>query len=392
MTRRMAPLSLLVIALTLSCRSGTASDGRVVLPDLQTELRTLRQAGIPTTAEALQEPLPPPERNAAPLYLELASLLKSRPVSSDDKVATDFSSRGPLTADKARRLRAALQHRSDIGRLIHRAAERPECVFTHQWSQGLETTFPELVNMRMAARWISGESALLLYDGKPLEAVRQLEAGFRISGQLAKSRTMICYLVHLAVDAITLAGMERILYAAGSKPEVARAVRSAVETRFPDMGPAHALGADVYFVLNEMDKLRKEGPNTYDRAIKEFAKDESKAVWPALAPGDRQNWNGFVDRVEVAIASNQASIIAAADLPFPQANSAYQKVLAEVRAHDSDPTYVYARQLVPIWAPVISKRAMIAARARSRCSGQIRALSSSPRPTRPTMPRRRKRR
>lgn len=357
---------LLIVALTLSCRSGT---GRKPISTIQAELQKLQQEGIPTTAEALQEPLPRPDRNAATVYLQLDALLKSKPLAGDDKTATEFSWRSPLTADRAKKLRSAFRHRSDVARLVHLAASRPECVFKRQWSLGLELTFPEFVNMRLAARWISAESALLLYDGKPLEAVQRQSEGFRISRQLDKSPAMISYLLHVAIDAINLAGMERILYAKGEKPDVARAVRITVGREYRDMSLAYALRAEVFMVLSEMDKLRPAGPKAYNGAVMEFGEEDNKVRWPSLTAEDRNNWNGFVDRTEAVIIDNQKRMIDAADKPYPQASAAFQKVIADVKAQDNDATYIYPRQLMPIYAPFISKRACIQAKAATILAG-----------------------
>src|SRR5207248_2611378 len=118
-----------------------------------------------------------------------------------DKIAIEGVGRRMLAPDQAAKLRAAFQHRADVGRLIHAAAARPQCVFDRQWSQGAAIMFPEFATMRNAVRWISAESALQLYDGKPLDAIKTDGLGFRVARHAANDPMLIAYLVANALDA-----------------------------------------------------------------------------------------------------------------------------------------------------------------------------------------------
>jgi hypothetical protein len=217
-----------------------------------------RKAGLPTEAKDLQPPLPPAKQNAAPIYTQLGSLLKARPVGQADRNMEQQTA--PLAADETKRIRDAQRRRSDVMTLIHQATARPDCVFVRNWSNYLTVTFPEYRDMRMAARYIKAESAVLAWEGKPLEAVKNQALGFRIARHAASDNMLISYLVGVAIDAITLAGMQHILASTGNRPDVDDAVRAAIEKEYRPLSLARALRTEVGTQLGVLRVLRKQGP------------------------------------------------------------------------------------------------------------------------------------
>jgi len=359
-------LPLLLCCLSLSCRSA-APPARPSVPGAQNsalflaeEIKLMQRQGLPTTPAALQAPLPPADRNAAPLYQQLDALLKAKPAVGDDKIATDGVGRRPLTAEQATKLRLAFQNRADIGRLIHQAVARPECVFTRDWTQGVY--LPEYARMRLAARWLSAESALQLYDNEPIEAVKTEALGFRLADHATKVPTLDAHLVSIAIDAITLAGMERILYAAGDRPGVAAAVQHAIETERHDHSLAHALHGEIVFPLVEMEKDRNSGPKAYEKLLHMIV-DADALPAPALSPEDRQNWNAFINRSEIAMIHSLHVMIAAADKPYPEASPAFQNVHSNLQAHQQDAAYTPELTVFPVYEQALKKSGQISAKA-----------------------------
>src|ERR1041385_3673074 len=95
---------LFTVSLGLSCRSGTT---------LAEEIALTKQAGLPTTPQELQAPLPPADKNAAPLYVQLTDLMKNKPLSEEDKITQEGFGRRPLTPEKTAQLQRAYARRSD---------------------------------------------------------------------------------------------------------------------------------------------------------------------------------------------------------------------------------------------------------------------------------------
>lgn len=362
---------LLLLGLCLSCRSSAprtdlnaAVQDRTALPSLAGELKQMKQAGLPTTPEALQAPLPPVDQNAAPVYRQLVAVLKTSPTTGDDKIATDGVGGRPLTPEKAEKLRLAFQRRSDIGRLIHKAAGLPKCVYDRKWAEGAAMRFPEFATMRVALRWLSAESALQLYDGKPLDAIKTQALGFHLADQSATDPMLIACLVADALDAITITGMERILYAAGDQPGVANAVRRAVETGRRKHSLSHALTGEVILPLVELEKSRRLSPDAYEKSQQDTMKEEGNyESLPPLTAEDRAHWDRFVDRSEVAILHNLQLLNAAADKPYPEAKTTFENVISGLEAHKQDAAYMDAQILFPVYIQSLEKQAQIEAKA-----------------------------
>ena len=359
---------MLIAGSGLSCRSviaptGSAAYGQQTSSStLKEKLQEMKQAGLPTTPQELQAPLPPNAQNAAPLYRQLVALLKTRPTVGDDKTATDGVGLPPMTAEQAKKLRKAFQNRADIGRLIHQAVARPDCVFDRQWAQGTSMLFPEFAKMRMAARWLSAESALQLYDGKPLVAVQTEALGFRVAFHAAKDPMLIAYLVANAIDAITLRGMERILYAAGDQPGVALAIQQAIEAGAQPRSLAHGFRGEFILPLVELDKNRKISPDAYEKSAHAYGESDLPKPFPPLSAADKQNWGQFVDRSETAMLRMQHQMINLADRPYQEAQRGLYSVTSDLSAHAHDAAYNVARIIYLVYSQALTKRAQMAAK------------------------------
>ena len=354
---------LLIAACSLSCRSSVSpTRQQTSSSSLQETLQGLKQAGLPTTPEELQAPLPPQAQNAAPLYRQLDALLKTKPTVGDDKAATDGVGYKPLTAEQAKKLKKAFQNRADIGRLIHQAVARPDCVFDRQWGQGSAMWFPEFARMRVAARWLSAESALQLYDGKPLDAIRTEALGFRLAFHTAKDPMLIAYLVSIAIDTITLRGMERILYTAGDRPGVALAVQQAIEANAKPHSLAHGLRFEIMLPLIDMEKNRKISPDAYEKSAHAYGESDLPKPFPPLSAADKQNWGQFMDRSETAMLRMQHQMINLADRPYQEAQRGLYSVTSDLSAHAHDAAYNVARIIYLVYSQALTKRAQMAAK------------------------------
>lgn len=236
--------------------------------------RQMRAEGLPLTPAELTKPLPPADQNAAPLYIRLTDMLDKHPLKGDDAVINDVTKQQPPPAEHLAQLRQALARRQDIVSLIHQAAQKPECVFNRDYALGPDMLFPEYAKMRGGLRILTNESLVLLADGRTLDAIRNEAIGFKMAQHTAAEPTLISKLVGVALNAITLHFMERVLYTAGDQPGVAQAVADAVSHNWQSVSMADGMRGEI--ILGEVicDMTRdgkalvetKEGPKM-DEAI-----------------------------------------------------------------------------------------------------------------------------
>lgn len=357
--KRCGFVGVLIVGAYLAFHTSASAQGSGVgsaTPSLTEELRLMKQAGLPTRPRELQAPLPPESRNAAPLYQQLTELLKSKPLSEADKIANQGTWRRALTAEQAGQIRKALADRADITDLVHRAVGRPECVFDRKWEQGASMIFPEFATMRMATRWLSAESALQLYDGKPLDALRTQALGFRVSEHVSHDPMLIAYLVALATDSITLSGIERIEFVAGDRPGVAEAVLRVLNTDLKPRSLAYGLRGELVLPVVEMAKSHKGKAEDYEKELERERKQGNlTSDIPKLSAEDRLHFDGFVDRIEAAMLRHLRLLITAADRPYGEAHREFQKAEADLNAHRSDAAYVTLRIVAPVYSQSLEK-------------------------------------
>ena len=207
--------------------------------------RQMRQEGLPLTPADLKRPMPPPDRNAAPVYEQLTQALKAKPLRGDGEVLNEVKRDVPSTLDNMRQVRAALAQRQDVVTLAHQAAQKPECNFNRDYGLGYNLLFPEYAPMRGGLRVLTNESALLLYDGKTLDAIRNESLGFQMAQHTNTDSFMIGKLVGVALNAITLRFMERVLYTSGDQPGIATAVEKAIENNWKTVNMTDGIRGEV---------------------------------------------------------------------------------------------------------------------------------------------------
>jgi hypothetical protein len=291
------------------------------------------RAGVPVETKDLQTPLPPPQQNAAPYYTQLEALLKVHPLDKNDKILD--SSINVVTAGAIKSLRAALQHRSDIVTLVHRTAVLQSCVYSHNWSNPTAVTFPYYQYMRTAVRVLRGESLVMAWSGKPLDAVRNQALGFQVARQATSENTIIGYLVGVAVDAITLSGMQQILYRAGDRPEVDAAVRSEIERGFHPFSLAPAIRAEAGAQIGTLRWLRKHGPEHLAEFAGEASGGGNTKTSGSNLHMEAQAWNRFVDENGLYMLQEMRKIIPVADRPYPESKRVLNAATVEVEKADS---------------------------------------------------------
>jgi hypothetical protein len=223
---------------------------RIAAARYPAEVALAQKTGLAWGANTQKKPLPPSE-NAALLYREVGA---GRGESESSKVLNRFMDLRTPTAAQVERARQAVMQCPEL-RVIHQAVALPHCRFGHR----ANGPHPELAALRNGARLLYAESLVLAYQGKGPEAVRNLASGFRLAQHAAGEGTLIHWLVAIAVDAITLAGMERILKVRNGEAATATAVVSAVGKQWKPLSLASVLAAETAFLQIEMARAQEAG-------------------------------------------------------------------------------------------------------------------------------------
>jgi hypothetical protein len=322
------------VVLLTGCRPPTPGSSGGAAHSFAQALAEAQKAGMPVTAQALQKPLPPPEQNAAPLYTRLTELLKTHPISKEDKIVERLASRTLPSEEQFERARRALKHRSDLLPLLHKAVARPQCIFVRDWSRPTYVPMFEIATMRRATRLLTAESLLLAHDGKPLEAVRNQALGFQVARHANAENHLNGYLNSIAFDRITLVGLQNILTLSGTDPAVAEAVRAAVEKHWtlPSLSKALQFQAGSDMVM--LEYLRKKGPVSFKGVL-------SDPSLPPLNPQEwsPERWNLFIDVNGSLLLKHARKLIAVADLPYRESAPVFRTVHTEFD-QDKDPQHL----------------------------------------------------
>src|SRR5205823_10508510 len=129
--------------------------------------------------------------------------------------------------------------------------------------------------------------------------------GFNVAKHAASDPVLISYLVGVACEAITLAGMENILSMAGPDAEAAETVRTTLAAHRSPLSLRRALIGEYGIFLASMNVSRRGGPEAAVRmslegeALSGEARSQSSsATRGALKPSQQRVWLKLLDAAE----------------------------------------------------------------------------------------------
>lgn len=304
---------------------------------LARERARMRRAGIPLVALT---PNVPVDQNAAPLYTQWRSHHVSLP-----NYAEVLSYRFQYTPEQLARVRKVFDDNREAMSLLHRAADKPVCVFPGN-------SFKQYASLREAAREIKSESYLLAHDGRYADAIANEKHGFGIARQIGSRSTFIGYLVGAAMESITLSGMDDVLYLAGPNRDVDRKVLDAVRSARPVLSLKDALKGDVAGTLKAADALRKGSPDDFEGMIAGSADDVPAKSRP-FTPEERRFAVNILDAAEARYLATMRTMIADAGLPSAARRIRFRELEKEWEARDkampNDPVEAMASMLQSVF-------------------------------------------
>jgi hypothetical protein len=308
-----------------------------------------RREGIPLTPQEFQRPSPPPEQDAAPIYEQLTRLLKEKPL--DEKLelsAERLGSRYQYGTEDVAAARKLLADRQDVMALVHQATDRPQCVFQRDWLRAPSLLFPEFAPMRAAARLLKVESYLLALDGRCAEAVANQTRGFHLAAHAAADGTLIANLAALACEAITLQGMEDILYLAGPNAAAAEMVRAAVDANRPEYSLRRVLEGEMMFQAADMKLIRHYGPRTLFTMSGESQAKAREMVKPLeQSRMGRRLWKLLTDASEADMLRRMRRALAIVQRPYPERKRLAQQWDDSIADRSTGVAGIFGAMLLP---------------------------------------------
>lgn len=176
----------------------------------------LRERGIAVTLEEFraQRDMPPPEENSALIFQDLVDVLEGRGADAADVayVLARAPVLGRRPSDGARSLAAqCIDANSGALTIVRRGAELPRGAYPLGLNPGPAMLVPYLSPLRGAAKLCVAEAFLMGAEGDASGAADSLRNARRLAAALDEPVALIEVLVRVALDAITVEGMQRTL-------------------------------------------------------------------------------------------------------------------------------------------------------------------------------------
>lgn len=303
-----------------------------------------QKEGLAVFPAQLNRSLPPPDQNAAPLYVKVAALRRGRVRLPN--YAETLSARYAYTPAQLERVQKIYDDNPDVFALLRQATEKPVCVFVRDWTKdAMNPPFTEFAGLRESAREIKTESVLLAEEGRYAEAVTTQARGYRLAEHAASDGTLISYLVAQAMDAIATSGMGDILTLAGPNADVAALVTQAITERGAHLSLRRGLSGEIALQDAEFALLRRDDARglqiLFDNSVPISSLPRAR-----FTPDERQAYLNLLDAAEADLISRMRRGVAAADTPAGDA--AFAQATRDATAQTSEPVRMVSDKLSPL--------------------------------------------
>lgn len=355
--------------------------------DYPAERARARKAGLHLSVKEFKHPLPSDSENAAPLYNRLVAQKRTK---EEDSLA-DFPGQNPVTSSRIEEANRLLARCDTTLRLVHTAISRPRCVFNWDWNseRPANIRMPEFGETRRCARLLGAESYLLAYKGNGTGAIQNQVGGFQIARHAFAAPILLGWLTGIAIEAITLAGMRRILL---SRPDAAtaHAITSVIGSNWKTLSLAAAMTGETAFGQSILDRGRTIGFLPFfvelnndvggftDDADAKGRERETKQAWDKLtqkrgrAAVQAQSKMLF-DAWGALMLRQMRKLHAAADLPYRQANPIFQAAQKEMEPPSKPDkrtvVLMVPSVIMPVFTNTIQQKARVEAQAATLRAG-----------------------
>ncbi|MBX3118023.1 MAG: hypothetical protein KF784_03090 [Fimbriimonadaceae bacterium] len=186
--------------------------------DVNEAIADARKVGLPLTQEELVSTLKIREAdNAVPLFRSAAVALEKV---TPPMTSTDFRKNTRGNAQEKAAAKAYIKRAASALDLLRKASERTGLDWGRDWDQGVMLEFPEYRSIKDLLWMLSVSAQYSAEQGDFGKAVDDLVACRKVSMLLASDHTMIGVLVGIALDAITLSGVNKVINLSARNPAI----------------------------------------------------------------------------------------------------------------------------------------------------------------------------
>jgi hypothetical protein len=171
--------------------------------------------------------------NAALLYYQ-AFLLYEKPDETMSKMLSDFRN-GKIKANEV--IEQHIEKNKKVVDFIVKAANIPNCDWGYDYSQGFELVMPNLAHLRRITYLIQAEAKLLAEKGDYQTALERCLSMHKMALHAA-DRTIIGYLVAIAISGRANSAIQNILKDTPDNPELLNSLKEnyiAIDDKFPSL-------------------------------------------------------------------------------------------------------------------------------------------------------------
>ncbi|MBN2312617.1 MAG: hypothetical protein JXM79_01730 [Sedimentisphaerales bacterium] len=216
--RRKLTISTVLLLLLFVCISVFAIYRLHLKWKLNSRIEAIRAAGYPVTCAELDAwyTIPDNAENAAHTILDAFSFyqewdkdeLNALPLVGQAKLPARTE---PLTDEMKTLISEYIADNNEAIDLLHAGAKIEYCRYPVDYSAGFATLLPSLADIRRGCQMLNLEALLYAENGDTDSAMSSVQSGFGLAHSLAKEPSLVCQLVRLAGDALTVSAIERIV-------------------------------------------------------------------------------------------------------------------------------------------------------------------------------------
>ncbi|MCB0826613.1 MAG: hypothetical protein KDC26_10515 [Armatimonadetes bacterium] len=227
--------------------------GIVFLPDLRYRklaneypqaLAAAKAAGIPTNAEEFA-PAPIPDEENAAIELKVAMELYD----SDRSAISDrVNEIKKAVEDPSATVPAPTPDMVQIMNICRTAAKKPKCQFTKDWSDPINTTFPEYAPLKNFARMLDADMIIKARAGQWDIVHENALAVQKLADFSASDQVLIGGLVSVAIKSINYSSLVQIVDESNAHPRILEIIED-VCAKNQNIKPSHIFRGEAYMSM-----------------------------------------------------------------------------------------------------------------------------------------------
>jgi hypothetical protein len=208
MKRFWSVIAMTFLFLLVAYVAANVRSGRV----LENELSAVRERGEPLSLKEAAPPLIPDAENAAVVYGRAFKLLPK--LSGEEQTTLIQFGRSGSDRDKdvsPDKIRPILAKSQDALAVAEEASKMPRCRFPVNYEAGAGALFPHLSHLREITRLWAARARLNAMEGRPAEAISDVEAILSVARQLNDEPVLVTKLVQYSSIALADRGLKSVL-------------------------------------------------------------------------------------------------------------------------------------------------------------------------------------